>query len=45
MQAGLRVAMKGVLRKYGYPPDKQKIATDNVLEQAKNFADEWAPDL
>ncbi len=45
VQAGLRVAVKGVLRKYGYPPDKQKIATDNVLEQAKNFADEWASDL
>ena len=40
-QAKLRVAVKGVLRKYGYPPDKQKLATDNVLEQAKCFADEW----
>ena len=45
VQAGLRLAVKKVLLKYGYPPDKQKIATQNVLEQAKNFADEWASDL
>ena len=45
VQAGLRLAVKRVLRKYRYPPDKQKIATDNVLEQAKNFADEWTSDL
>ena len=45
VQAGLRVAVKGVLRKYGYPPDKQKIATQNVLEQAMNFADEWSSDF
>ena len=45
VQAGLRVAVKGVLRKYGYPPDKQEIATHNVLKQAESFADEWASDL
>lgn len=34
IQAKLRVMVKRVLRKYGYPPDKQKKATDTVLEQA-----------
>ena len=35
VQAKLRVLVKKVLRKYGYPPDKQQKATDTVLEQAK----------
>ena len=34
--------IKRLLRKYGYPPDKEKIATDLVLEQAKLFAEDWA---
>ncbi len=42
VQAKLRVMIKRLLRKYGYPPDKQKIATDLVLEQAKLFAEDWA---
>lgn len=33
--------VKRLLRKYGYPPGKQAIATETVLEQAKLFADEW----
>ena len=36
--------IKRLLRKYGYPPDQQKIATDLVLEQAKIFAEDWAKD-
>ena len=43
VRARLRLAVKKVLRKYGYPPDKQEIATDNVLKQAENFAGEWVP--
>jgi type I restriction enzyme R subunit len=35
VQAKLRVMIKRILKKYGYPPDKQKKATDTVLEQAK----------
>ena len=27
--------MKCILRKYGYPPDLQDAAVQNVLEQAK----------
>ena len=32
--AHLRVLVKRILRKYGYPPDKQEKATQTVLEQA-----------
>lgn len=35
VQAKLRVLVRRVLKRYGYPPDKQQKATDNVLEQAK----------
>jgi type I restriction enzyme, R subunit len=35
IQAKLRVLVKRLLKKYGYPPDKQEIATFTVLEQAK----------
>jgi len=38
----LKVAVKRILRKYGYPPDKQKLATENILKQAELFADEWS---
>ena len=41
VQAKLRIMVKRTLRKYGYPPDKQKIATENVLKQAEMLADEW----
>ena len=42
IQANLRVMVKRILRKYGYPPDKQKKATDTVLEQAILIAKDWA---
>jgi type I restriction enzyme R subunit len=35
VQAKLRVMVKRVLKKYGYPPDKQKKATETVLKQAE----------
>lgn len=41
IQAKLRVMVKRVLRKYGYPPDKQKKATDTVLEQAAMICKDW----
>jgi type I restriction enzyme R subunit len=41
VQAKIRVIVKRILRKYGYPPDKQKKATENVLEQAKAVCEEW----
>ncbi|MEM4254484.1 MAG: type I restriction endonuclease subunit R [Candidatus Woesearchaeota archaeon] len=42
IQAQLRVMVKRVLRKYGYPPDKQEKATQTVLEQAKLIGYECA---
>lgn len=35
VRAKMRVMVKRVLRKYGYPPDKQEAATKTVLEQAE----------
>ena len=42
VRAQLRVLVKRILRKHGYPPDKQDQATQTVLEQAALFADAWA---
>jgi type I restriction enzyme R subunit len=42
VQARLRINVKRVLKKYGYPPDKQKKATETVLEQASLIAKDWA---
>ena len=40
VRAKLRVIVKRTLRKYGYPPDMQKLATETVLKQAELIADE-----
>ena len=42
VRAQLRVYVKRILRKYGYPPDKQERATQLVLEQAAVLSDGWA---
>jgi type I restriction enzyme, R subunit len=42
VRAQLRVLVKRILRKYGYPPDKQVKATETVLEQAALLSGEWA---
>jgi type I restriction enzyme R subunit len=42
VRAKLRVMVKRILRKYGYPPDKQEKATQTVLEQAEEIAKDWA---
>jgi len=42
VRAHLRRLVKRVLRKYGYPPDKQEKATQTVLEQAESFSELWA---
>jgi type I restriction enzyme R subunit len=42
VRAQLRVQVKRILRKYGYPPDKQEKATETVLEQAAALSEEWA---
>jgi type I restriction enzyme R subunit len=42
VRAQLRVLVKRILRKHGYPPDKQERATQTVLEQAALLSAEWA---
>ena len=42
VRAQLRVLVKRVLRKHGYPPDKQEKATRTVLEQAEVLSAGWA---
>ena len=41
VRAQLRVLVKRVLRRHGYPPDKQEKATQTVLEQAALLSAEW----
>lgn len=41
VRAQLRVMVKRILRKYGYPPDKQEKATQTVLEQATLLTEMW----
>ena len=42
VRAQLRVLVRRILRKHGYPPDKQEKATLTVLEQAEVLSEEWA---
>lgn len=42
VRAEMRVIVKRILRKYGYPPDKQEAATKTVIEQAEVLSAEWA---
>jgi len=42
VRAKMRVIVKRILRKYGYPPDKQAKATETVLEQAEALSEMWA---
>ena len=42
VRAQLRVLVRRILRKHGYPPDKQEKATLTVLEQAEVLSEGWA---
>jgi type I restriction enzyme R subunit len=42
VRAKIRVLVKRILRKHGYPPDKQEKATQTVLEQAAMLCADWA---
>jgi type I restriction enzyme R subunit len=42
VRAQMRVLVRRILRKYGYPPDKQEEATQTVLEQAALLSETWA---
>ncbi len=41
-RARMRVLVKRILRKYGYPPDLQDAAVQNVLQQAEALTAAWA---
>ncbi len=41
VKARLKVMVKRALRKFGYPPDQAKLATETVLKQAELLAGEW----
>ena len=40
VRAKMKVAVKRLLRRYGYPPDMQQLATETVLKQAERIAEE-----
>ena len=40
VRANIRVMVKRTLKKYGYPPDMEKLAVDNVIRQAESIAHE-----
>ncbi len=41
VRAKLRTIVKRLLRKYGYPPDQQKLATETILQQTELLCDDW----
>jgi type I restriction enzyme R subunit len=43
-RAKLRTMVRRLLRKHGYPPDKQEQATNTVMEQAERLCETWAED-
>ena len=42
VRAKLRLLVKKILKKHGYPPDKQTQAADTVLKQAELLCADWA---
>ncbi len=42
VRAHLRSLVRRILRRHGYPPDKQEKATQTVLEQAEALSEGWA---
>ncbi|TDP77707.1 type I restriction enzyme R subunit [Bradymonas sediminis] len=40
-RAKLRTLVKRFLKRYGYPPDMQKMAMDTIVKQAEYFGDDW----
>jgi len=41
-RARMRVLVKRLLRKYGYPPDLQDAAVQKVMQQAEALSADWA---
>jgi hypothetical protein len=44
-QAALRVMVRDLLDKYGYPPDFSNMAIETVVRQAESLTEEWLQDL
>ncbi|QHI68766.1 type I restriction endonuclease subunit R [Tichowtungia aerotolerans] len=44
VKAQIRVMVKRILRKYGYPPDRQEKATRTILQQAELLCGDWVSD-
>jgi type I restriction enzyme R subunit len=42
-RARLRVLVKRILKRYGYPPDLQDSAVQTVLQQAEVWSTSWLP--
>jgi len=42
VRAKMRVMVKRILRRFGYPPDKQEKETQTLLEQAEVLCRDWA---
>jgi type I restriction enzyme, R subunit len=42
-RARMRVLVKRILRRYGYPPDLQDAAVQTVLQQAEALSSQWRP--
>ncbi|MCH5674711.1 DUF3387 domain-containing protein [Streptomyces sp. CME 23] len=42
VRAGLRSAIKRLLARHNYPPDRRLEAVDLVLKQMEHFANEWS---
>ena len=36
----MRAIVKTTLKRFGYPPDLEKLATEKILQQAEGYADE-----
>ena len=45
IRAEMRIKVRQILRKHGYPPDKEPKAIQNVIKQAESLSEDWAPTL
>lgn len=43
VQANLRLTIRRLLRRHGYPPDGQRAAVKKVIEQVETYAEDWEP--
>ena len=42
VRAEMRIKVRQILRKHGYPPDKEPEAIQNVIQQAESLSEDWA---